>query len=68
MAFCEGLLKHATACEALREYLVLQKAAMTIEEVREHMRNVLSLMDVTRYPIPRNPNVVVFVAAIVSII
>lgn len=68
VAFCEGVLKHATAWEALREDLTLQKAAMTIEEVRERMRNVLSLTDITRFPIPRNPNAVIFVAATVSII
>ncbi|KZV44786.1 hypothetical protein F511_28375 [Dorcoceras hygrometricum] len=63
VAFCEGVLKHATAWEALRKDLALQKVAMTIEEVRERMRNVLSLTDVTRFPIPRNPNAVIFVAA-----
>ncbi|XP_073306680.1 uncharacterized protein [Primulina huaijiensis] len=63
VAFCEGVLKHATAWEALREDLALQKAVMTIEEVKQRMRNVLSLTDVTRFPIPRNPNAVIFVAA-----
>ncbi|KAK9725726.1 hypothetical protein RND81_05G164800 [Saponaria officinalis] len=63
MAFCEGVLKHATAWEALREDLAAQKAAMTLEEVRQRLRDVLSLTDVTRFPIPKNPNAVIFVAA-----
>lgn len=67
VAFCEGILKHATAWEALREDLAVQKTAMTLEDVRERMRNVLSLTDVTRFPIPKNPNAVIFVAATVSI-
>lgn len=67
VAFCEGILKHATAWEALREDLAVQKAAMTLEEVRERMRNVLSLTDVTRFPIPKSPNAVIFVSATVSI-
>ena len=68
VAFCEGILKHGTAWEALREDLAAQKVAMTLEEVRERMRNVLSLTDVTRFPIPKNPNAVIFVAATVSTI
>ncbi|RXH76621.1 hypothetical protein DVH24_019509 [Malus domestica] len=40
---------------------------MTLKEVRERMRNVLSLTDVTRFPIPKNPNAVIFVSATVSI-
>ncbi|KAL0337994.1 UNVERIFIED_CONTAM: protein ABHD18 [Sesamum calycinum] len=63
VAFCEGVLKHATAWEALREDLAMQKVTTTLEEVRERMRNVLSLTDVTRFPIPKNPNAVIFVAA-----
>lgn len=66
VAFCEGVLKHATAWEALRDDLAVQEATMTLEEVRERMRNVLSLTDVTRFPIPKNPNAVIFVAATVS--
>lgn len=68
VAFCEGILKHGTAWEALREDLAAQKTAaeLTLEEVRERMRNVLSLTDVTRFPIPKNPNAVIFVAATVS--
>lgn len=67
VAFCEGILKHGTAWEALREDLSVHKAAMTLDEVRERMRNVLSLTDVTGFPIPKNPNAVIFVAATVSI-
>lgn len=67
VAFCEGILKHATAWDILREELAAQQAAMTLEEVRERMRNVLSLTDVTRFPTPKNPNAVIFVAATVSI-
>lgn len=68
VAFCEGILKHATAWEALREDLAAKEAAMTLEEVRQRMRNVLSLTDVTRFPIPKNPNAIIFVAATVSTI
>lgn len=64
VAFCEGILQHATAWEALRKDL----AVMTLEEVRERMRNVLSLTDVTRFPIPKNPDAVIFVSATVSIL
>lgn len=66
VAFCEGILKHGTAWEALRNDLAAEKVAMTLEEVRERMRNVLSLTDVTRFPIPKNPNAVILVAATVS--
>ncbi|XP_077210390.1 alpha/beta hydrolase family protein [Tasmannia lanceolata] len=62
VAFCEGILKHATAWEALREDAT-QKAVMTLEQVRERMRSVLSLTDVTRFPVPKNPEAVIFVAA-----
>jgi hypothetical protein len=66
VAFCEGILKYGTAWEALREELAAQKITMTLDEVRERMRNVLSLTDVTRFPIPKNPDAVIFVAATVS--
>lgn len=66
VAFCEGILKYGTAWEALRKDLAMQDNAMTLEEVRERMRNVLSLTDVTRFPIPKNPSSVIFVAATVS--
>ncbi|XP_039126241.1 protein ABHD18 [Dioscorea cayenensis subsp. rotundata] len=62
VAFCEGVLKHATAWEALREDAA-QKVDMTLEQVRERLRSVLSLTDVTRFPIPKNPQAVIFVAA-----
>lgn len=63
VAFCEGILKHATAWDALREDLAVQQAAMTLEEVRERLRTVLSLTDVTRFPIPKNPEATIFVGA-----
>ncbi|PHU22567.1 hypothetical protein BC332_07674 [Capsicum chinense] len=63
VAFCEGILKHATAWEALRDDLSMPEASMTLEEVKERMRNVLSLTDVTRFPIPKDPHAVIFVAA-----
>lgn len=66
VAFCEGILKHATAWEALREDAAGQKTSVTLEQVRERMRSVLSLTDVTRFPIPRNPQAAIFVAATVS--
>jgi hypothetical protein len=66
VAFCEGILKHGTAWEALRDDLAADKVAMTLEEVRERMRNVLSLTDVTRFPIPKKPDAVILVAATVS--
>uniref|UniRef100_A0A0D3BAW6 ENT domain-containing protein n=2 Tax=Brassica oleracea var. oleracea TaxID=109376 RepID=A0A0D3BAW6_BRAOL len=63
VAFCEGILKYGTAWEALREELAAQKITMTLDEVRERMRTVLSLTDVTRFPVPKNPEAVIFVAA-----
>lgn len=66
VAFCEGILKHGTAWEALRKDLDLkekEKNGMSLEEALERMRNVLSLTDVTRFPVPKNPNSVIFVAA-----
>ncbi|GJS58822.1 protein ABHD18 [Tanacetum coccineum] len=60
VAFCEGVLKHATAWDALREDL---SAAMTLDQVQERMRHVLSLTDVTRFPVPKAPNAVILVAA-----
>ncbi|XP_042480294.1 protein ABHD18 [Macadamia integrifolia] len=64
VAFCEGILKHATAWEVLKEDVTAaQRATMTLEEVRERMRDVLSLTDVTRFPIPKKPQAVIFVAA-----
>ncbi|XP_047334656.1 protein ABHD18 [Impatiens glandulifera] len=63
VAFCEGILKYGTAWDALRDDLGLEKTEITLEEVRERMRNVLSLTDVTRFPIPKNPDAVILVAA-----
>nr|GMD39756.1 protein ABHD18 [Ipomoea batatas] len=63
VAFCEGILKYGTAWEALRQDLGVQDNATTLEEVIERMRNVLSLTDVTRFPIPKNPSSAIFVAA-----
>ncbi|KAL4198224.1 hypothetical protein AMTRI_Chr03g139150 [Amborella trichopoda] len=62
VAFCEGILQHGTAWEVLRTDAA-QKVEMTLEQVRERMRSVLSPTDVTRFPIPKNPKAVVFVAA-----
>eukprot|EP01018_Ginkgo_biloba_P032867 Gb_38260 [translate_table: standard] len=62
VAFCEGILKHGTAWDALR-WDEAQKAGMTLEQVRERMRSVLSLTDVTQFPLPKNPPAVIFVAA-----
>lgn len=39
---------------------------MTLDEVRERMRNVLSLIDITRFPILENPETMIFAAATVS--
>ncbi|KAH1060850.1 hypothetical protein GLYMA_02G176500v4 [Glycine max] len=66
VAFREGILKYGTAWEALRGDLATQKAEMTLEEVRERLRNVLSLTEVTCFPIPKIPNAVIFVSATVS--
>ncbi|KAH1261960.1 Protein ABHD18 [Glycine max] len=63
VAFREGILKYGTAWEALRGDLATQKAEMTLEEVRERLRNVLSLTEVTCFPIPKIPNAVIFVSA-----
>lgn len=65
VAFCEGVLKYATAWGALREDGE-QKTGMTLEQARERLRSVLSLTDVTRFPIPKIPEAVIFVAATVS--
>lgn len=63
VAFCEGILKHATAWDVLREDGAMQQASMTLEEARERMRSVLSLTDVTRFPIPKSPEAAIFVGA-----
>ncbi|XBH62236.1 protein ABHD18 [Triticum urartu] len=72
--FCEGLYRHATAWEALREdAAALAKDAtsltedaasgISIEQVKDRLRSVLSLTDVTRFPLPKNPQAVIFVGA-----
>ena len=68
VAFCDGILKHATAWETLRADLAAQNAIMTLDEVKERLRTVLSLTDVTRFPAPKNPDAVIFVAATVSVL
>nr|CAB3445966.1 unnamed protein product [Digitaria exilis] len=74
--FCEGVYKYATAWDVLREDAAAltqdvtsltedaaQKTGITIEQVRERLRSVLSLTDVTRFPVPKNPQAVIFVGA-----
>uniref|UniRef100_A0A0D9YNP6 AB hydrolase-1 domain-containing protein n=1 Tax=Oryza glumipatula TaxID=40148 RepID=A0A0D9YNP6_9ORYZ len=74
--FCDGLYRHATAWDALRKDAATlaqdvtsltedtaQKSGITIEQVRERLRSVLSLTDVTRFPVPKNPQAVIFVGA-----
>ena len=66
VAFCDGILQYGTAWEVLmRDELV--NGSMTREQVVERMRTVLSLTDVTRFPVPKNPAAVIFVGATVSI-
>lgn len=77
--FCEGVYKYATAWDVLREDAAAltqdvtslaenaaQKTGITIEQVRDRLRSVLSLTDVTRFPVPKNPQAVIFVGATVS--
>jgi pimeloyl-ACP methyl ester carboxylesterase len=74
--FCEGVYKYATAWDVLREDAAAitqdvtsltedaaQKTGITIEQVRDRLRSVLSLTDVTRFPVPKNPQAVIFVGA-----
>lgn len=64
-AFCEGILQYGTAWDVLMR----DEAAatgMTLEKTMERMRTILSLTDVTKFPIPKNPKAVIFVAATVS--
>jgi hypothetical protein len=76
----DALREDATAWNALRENAEVltqdvkslkedaeQKTGITIEQVRDRLRSVLSLTDVTRFPIPNNPQAVIFVGATVSI-
>jgi hypothetical protein len=67
VAFCEGILQHGTAWEVLMRDKLLS-GAMTREQVVERMRTVLALTDVTRFPLPKNPSAVIFVAATVSLL
>ncbi|KAH9555075.1 hypothetical protein CY35_08G095900 [Sphagnum magellanicum] len=62
VAFCEGILQHGTAWEVLMRDKLLS-GTMTREQVVERMRTVLALTDVTRFPLPKNPSAVIFVAA-----
>lgn len=62
VAFCEGILKYGTAWDALM-WDQDCNSGMTLEQVRERMHTVLALTDVTRFPIPKNPAAVIFVAA-----
>lgn len=67
VAFCEGILQHGTAWDALlRDAVRMTNLGMSMEEVREQMRRVLSLTDVTRFGIPKNPQSVIVVAATVT--
>uniref|UniRef100_A0A0E0JWS8 Uncharacterized protein n=1 Tax=Oryza punctata TaxID=4537 RepID=A0A0E0JWS8_ORYPU len=74
--FCDGLYRHATAWDALKKDAATlaqdvtsltedaaHKSGITIEQVRERLRSVLSLTDVTRFPVPKNPQAVIFVGA-----
>lgn len=62
VAFCEGILQYGTAWDALMRDQA-RNSGMTLQEVRERMRTVLALTDVTQFPIPKNPSAVIFVAA-----
>lgn len=77
--FCEGVYRYATAWDALREDAAAlsqdvtsltedaaQKSGITIEQVKDRLRSVLSLTDVTQFPVPKNPQAVIFVSATVS--
>lgn len=68
--FCEGLYQHVTAWDALKEDasnpIAKCNGEVTLEQVKEKLRSVLSLTDVTKFPVPKNPNAVIFVAATVS--
>lgn len=66
--FCEGILRYGTAWEVLRREHELLNGSMTREQVYERMRTVLSLTDVTQFPVPLNPQSVIFVAATVMLL
>ncbi|WOL05274.1 hypothetical protein Cni_G14001 [Canna indica] len=61
VAFCEGVLKYATAWEALRDDA--EQEGMTLDQAIEWLGFVLSLTDVTRFLVPKSPEVVIFVGA-----
>lgn len=65
VAFCEGILQYGTAWDALMQDQA-RNCGMTLEQVRERMRSVLGLTDVTKFPAPKNPEAVIFVSATVS--
>lgn len=65
VAFCEGILQHGTAWDVLMRDELLA-GSMTREQVVERLRTVLSLTDVTQFPVPQNPKSVIFVSATVS--
>ncbi|KAF8769617.1 hypothetical protein HU200_006211 [Digitaria exilis] len=62
-ANCHTAISRST----LRREDAAQKTGITIEQVRERLRSVLSLTDVTRFPVPKNPQAVIFVGATVSV-
>ncbi|KAF3321390.1 hypothetical protein FCM35_KLT14643 [Carex littledalei] len=65
--FCEGLYQHVTAWDALKEDashpIAKCNGEVTLEQVKEKLRSVLALTDVTKFPVPKNPNAVIFVSA-----
>lgn len=62
VAFCEGILQYGTAWDALMRDQA-RTSGMTLEQVRERMRSVLGLTDVTKFPVPKKPEAVIFVSA-----
>nr|TKW37468.1 hypothetical protein SEVIR_1G036275v2 [Setaria viridis] len=56
---CYTAISHFALC---REDAA-QKTGVTIEEVIDRLRSVLSLTEVTRFPVPKNPQTVIFVGA-----
>uniref|UniRef100_J3LCA3 Uncharacterized protein n=1 Tax=Oryza brachyantha TaxID=4533 RepID=J3LCA3_ORYBR len=55
-------LTQSQGVTCLTEYET-QKSGITLEQVKERLRSVLSLTDVTRFPVPKNPQTVIFVRA-----
>ncbi|MCO5608097.1 hypothetical protein L7F22_062303 [Adiantum nelumboides] len=62
VAFCEGILQYGTAWDALLQDQV-RSSGTTLEQVRERMRAVLCLTNVTKFPAPKKPEAVIFVSA-----